>query len=142
VRESLGLEVPSCGRPLAADDAPMLPVVQHALEAMKERGSTRTCGVAAADSPLRRAEHIDAGSTGRAHRCGFDGLRRRGTTPVQSGVGDATRRRPPQAVFDADADEAPGQAARVRAKRSSVLAVRAAVVASGSLYGERSWPSG
>jgi CMP-N-acetylneuraminic acid synthetase len=59
---ALGLEVPFM-RPagLAADDTPMLPVLQHAAGAMAERGFAADAIVLLQPtSPLRRAEHIDA----------------------------------------------------------------------------------
>jgi CMP-N,N'-diacetyllegionaminic acid synthase len=58
---ALGLEVPFM-RPadLASDEAPMLPVLQHAVRAMAERGFGADAAVLLQPtSPLRRAEHID-----------------------------------------------------------------------------------
>ena len=57
-----GLEVPFLRpRELAADDTPMLPVVQHALKCMEEPGARfdAVC-LLQPTNPLRRAEDIDA----------------------------------------------------------------------------------
>jgi CMP-N,N'-diacetyllegionaminic acid synthase len=59
---ALGVEVPFM-RPvaLAADETPMLPVLQHALSAMREAGfAADAVALLQPTSPLRRAEHIDA----------------------------------------------------------------------------------
>jgi len=59
---SLGLEVPFI-RPstLAGDDAPMLPVLQHAIRVMREHGFESDIVVLLQPtSPLRRGQHIDA----------------------------------------------------------------------------------
>lgn len=58
---TLGLEVPFMRPPdLAADATPMLPVLQHAVAAMSERGFVAEIVVLLQPtSPLRRAEHID-----------------------------------------------------------------------------------
>jgi CMP-N-acetylneuraminic acid synthetase len=58
---ALGLDVPFV-RPaaLAADDAPMLPVLQHAVQALAESGAQFDAVVLLQPtSPFRRAEHID-----------------------------------------------------------------------------------
>jgi len=58
----LGVEVPFM-RPahLATDEAPMLPVLLHAVDEMQTRGFVADAVVALQPtSPLRRAEHIDA----------------------------------------------------------------------------------
>ena len=58
----LGLDVPFA-RPdaLAADDTAMLPVVQHALQAMRDSGFRPDAVVLLQPtSPLRRADHVDA----------------------------------------------------------------------------------
>ena len=58
----LGLDVPFM-RPatLAADDVPMLPVLQHALAAIREQGDdVDVLVLLQPTSPMRRAEHIDA----------------------------------------------------------------------------------
>lgn len=58
---ALGVEVPFMRPPhLAADDTPMLPVVQHALIEMERRNySCDAVMILQPTSPLRRAEHID-----------------------------------------------------------------------------------
>ena len=59
---SIGLEVPFM-RPaeLATDEAPMLPVVQHAVRAMDEEGfSADIVVLLQPTSPFRRAEHVRA----------------------------------------------------------------------------------
>ena len=59
---ALGLDVPFL-RPaeLAADDTPMLPVLQHAVGALARDGFAADAVVLLQPtSPLRRAEHIDA----------------------------------------------------------------------------------
>ena len=58
----LGVEVPFM-RPvhLATDEAPMLPVLLHAVDEMQARGfAADAVAVLQPTSPLRRAEHIDA----------------------------------------------------------------------------------
>jgi CMP-N,N'-diacetyllegionaminic acid synthase len=60
--KSLGLDVPFM-RPssLAADDVPMLPVLQHAIDTLKTDGFAADIVVLLQPtSPLRRGEHIDA----------------------------------------------------------------------------------
>ena len=71
----LGLEVPFV-RPdtLAADDTPMLPVVQHALQEVRRGGFEPDAIVLLQPtSPLRRAEHIDA-AVDLLERCGADSV--------------------------------------------------------------------
>jgi CMP-N,N'-diacetyllegionaminic acid synthase len=57
-----GLEVPFLRpRPLAEDDTPMLPVITHALDALKENGwSPDYVVLLQPTSPLRQARHVDA----------------------------------------------------------------------------------
>ena len=143
---SLGLEVPFMRpAPLAADDAPMLPVVQHALEAMKERGFDADMVVLLQPtSPLRRAEHIDAA---------IDWLERTAADSMVSVVEVPHQFNPVSVMrledgllkpfLDGPTPTRRQDKPRVFARNGpAVLAVRAAVVASGSLYGERSWPLG
>ncbi|MBI4263986.1 MAG: acylneuraminate cytidylyltransferase family protein [Acidobacteria bacterium] len=61
VAKDLGLDVPFLRPPaLAGDATAMLPVLQHALEAMKALGfSADAVVLLQPTSPLRRAEHID-----------------------------------------------------------------------------------
>jgi len=131
--------------PLAADDAPMLPVVQHALEAMKERGFDADMVVLLQPtSPLRRAEHIDAA---------IDWLERTAADSMVSVVEVPHQFNPVSVMrledgllkpfLDGPTPTRRQDKPRVFARNGpAVLAVRAAVVASGSLYGERSWPLG
>ena len=59
---TLGVEVPFM-RPasLATDDAPMLPVLEHAVDEMAAQGFTADAvAVLQPTSPLRRSEHIDS----------------------------------------------------------------------------------
>ena len=143
---SLGLEVPFMRpAPLAADDAPMLPVVQHALEAMKERGFDADMVVLLQPtSPLRRAEHIDAA---------IDWLERTAADSMVSVVEVPHQFNPVSVMRLDDGLLKPfldGPTATRRQDKPklfarngpAVLAVRAAVVRGGSLYGERSWPLG
>ena len=141
---SLGLEVPFM-RPasLAGDDTPMLPVLQHALEAMDANGFAADAVVLLQPtSPLRRAEHIDAA---------IDALERGGGDSVVSVV-DVPHQFNPVSVMrlengwltpflDAPTVTRRQDKPRVFARNGpAVLAVRAAVVRAGSLYGSKSWP--
>jgi CMP-N,N'-diacetyllegionaminic acid synthase len=135
----LGLDVPFM-RPaaLAADDAPMLPVLQNAVQAMRE------CGFAAdvvvllqPTSPLRRAEHIDAA---------VELLERSGADSVVSVV-EVPHQFNPVSVLRLDGDrlrpfiDGPlvtrrQDKPRVVARNGpAVVAVRTSVIESGSLYG-------
>jgi CMP-N-acetylneuraminic acid synthetase len=143
---SLGLEVPFM-RPasLAADEAPMLPVLQHALDAMHQNGfDTDIVVLLQPTSPLRRAEHIDAA---------VDWLERTAADSVVSVV-EVPHQFNPLSVMrledgllkpflDGPTVTRRQDKPRLFARNGpAVLAVRAAVVAGGSLYGERSWPLG
>ena len=143
---SLGLDVPFM-RPasLAADEAPMLPVLQHAVETLRADGfETDIVVLLQPTSPLRRAEHIDAAVVW-LQRTAADSVVSVVEVPhqfnpmsvmrLEDGLlkpfldgPTATRRQDKPALF---ARNGP-----------AVLAVRAAVIAAGSLYGERSWPLG
>ena len=59
---ALGLDVPFMRpAPLAADDTPMLPVLEHAVREMNRTGfDAEAVVLLQPTSPLRRAEHIDA----------------------------------------------------------------------------------
>ena len=89
---SLGLDVPFL-RPssLAADDTPMLPVLQHAVDTLKSDGFRADIVVLLQPtSPLRRGEHIDAAvALAAARRRRFGGVGRRSAASVQPGVGHA-----------------------------------------------------
>ena len=143
---SLGLEVPFM-RPavLAADEAPMLPVLRHALDAMHAEGFEADIVVLLQPtSPLRRAEHIDAA---------VDWLQRTAADSVVSVVEVPHQFNPLSVMRLEDGLLKPfldGPTATRRQDKPklfarngpAVLAVRASVIASGSLYGERSWPLG
>jgi CMP-N-acetylneuraminic acid synthetase/SAM-dependent methyltransferase len=137
---SVGLDVPFM-RPasLAADDTPMLPVLQHAVQVMRE------CGFAAdivvllqPTSPLRRAEHIDAA---------VDLLERSGADSVVSVV-EVPHQFNPVSVLRLDGDRLKPfvdgplvtrrqDKPRVVARNGpAVLAVRTSVLEDGSLYGD------
>jgi len=141
---SLALEVPFI-RPssLAADDAPMLPVLQHAIAAMRADGFDADMVVLLQPtSPLRRGEHIDA-AIGWLERVRGDSVVSVVAVPhqfnptsvmrVEEGLlkpfldgPSATRRQDKPQLF---ARNGP-----------AVLAVHTRVVEGGSLYGDESWP--
>jgi CMP-N,N'-diacetyllegionaminic acid synthase len=136
----LGLDVPFM-RPaaLAADDAPMLPVLQHAVKAMRECGFTADVVVLLQPtSPLRRSEHIDAA---------VDLLERSGADSVVSVV-DVPHQFNPVSVLHLDGDrlrpfiDGPlvtrrQDKPRVVARNGpAVVAVRTSVIEGGSLYGD------
>lgn len=141
---SLGLEVPFMRPPaLAADDTPMLPVLQHALDAMRADGfDADVIVLLQPTSPLRRAEHIDAA---------VDWLLRvRGDSVVS--VVEVPHQFSPTSVMRVDAGllkpflDGPAATRRQDKPRlyarngPAVLAVRAKVVDGGSLYGTETWP--
>ena len=86
---SLGLEVPFM-RPssLSGDEVPMLPVLQHAVEALEAEGFNADIVVLLQPtSPLRRGEHIDAAVTWlAASRWRFRRVRGRSAASVQPDV--------------------------------------------------------
>ena len=141
---SLGLEVPFM-RPasLAEDEAPMLPVLQHAIEAMESSGfSTDIVVLLQPTSPLRRGEHIDAA---------IDWLLRvRGDSVVS--VVEVPHQFNPASVMKLDDGllrpflDGPTATRRQDKPRlfarngPAVLAVHARVIRQGSLYGNESWP--
>ena len=141
---ALGLEVPFM-RPaeLAADDTPMLPVIQHAVAAMADAGfQAEAVVLLQPTSPLRRGAHIDAA---------IDLLERSGAESVVSVV-EVPHQFNPASVLRLDGErlrpwlDAPTVAGRQNKPRvlarngPAVLAVRASVLASGSLYGDDSRP--
>jgi CMP-N-acetylneuraminic acid synthetase len=143
---SLGLEVPFM-RPasLAADDTPMLPVLLHAIETLKSEGfEAEIVVLLQPTSPLRRGEHIDAA---------VDWLQRAGGDSVVSVV-EVPHQFNPTSVMSIDDGrlhpflEGPlitrrQDKPRLYARNGpAVLAVRAAVLSGGSLYGKDSWPLG
>ena len=141
---SLGLEVPFI-RPssLAADDAPMLPVLQHAIRALRAGGfDTDMVVLLQPTSPLRRGQHIDAA---------IDWLQRvRGDSVVS--VVEVPHQFNPISVMRVDEGllkpfletSAPTRRQdkpRLYARNGpAVLAVHARVIEDGSLYGAESWP--
>ena len=141
---SLGLEVPFM-RPasLAADEAPMLPVLQHAIDAMESSGfNTDIVVLLQPTSPLRRGEHIDAA---------IDWLQRvRGDSVVS--VVEVPHQFNPASVMTLDDRllrpflDGPTATRRQDKPRlyarngPAVLAVHARVIREGSLYGNESWP--
>lgn len=142
--KSLGLEVPFM-RPaaLAADEAPMLPVLQHALTAMRAQGfAADVLVLLQPTSPLRRAEHIDAA---------VDWLQRtRGDSVVS--VVEVPHQFNPTSVMRLDEGLLKPFLDRPTATRRqdkprlyarngpAVLAVHARVIEGGSLYGNETWP--
>lgn len=136
----LGLEVPFMRPPsLAADDTPMLPVLQHAVATMRTGGFAADVVVLLQPtSPLRRAEHIDAA---------VDLLATSGADSVVSVV-EVPHQFNPMSVLRLDGGrlqpfmEGPLVTRRqdkpkVFARNGpAVLAVRASVVEQGSLYGD------
>jgi CMP-N,N'-diacetyllegionaminic acid synthase len=144
--KSLGLDVPFM-RPssLAADDAPMLPVLQHAIEAMRADGFAADIVVLLQPtSPLRRGEHIDAA---------IDWLERTAADSVVSVV-EVPHQFNPMSVMrieegllkpflDGPTITRRQDKPRLFARNGpAVLAVRAEVIREGSLYGKTSWPLG
>ena len=142
--QALSLEVPFL-RPaaLAADDTPMLPVVQQALAAMQSGGDAYEAVVLLQPtSPLRRAEHIDAA---------LDLLASTGADSVVTVVEVPHQFSPVSILRIEEGRLRPFQDGPTPTRRQdkprfyarngpAVIAVRAAVVAAGSLYGDDSRP--
>jgi CMP-N-acetylneuraminic acid synthetase len=139
VARALGLEVPFL-RPssLAADDTPMLPVLQHAAAEMARAGFAADAVVLLQPtSPLRRAEHIDAA---------VDLLEASGADSVVS-VTEVPHQFSPLSVMRLDGDRLRPyldgatvtrrqDKPRLYARNGpAVLAVRRRVLDAGSLYG-------
>jgi len=141
---SLGLEVPFI-RPssLAADDAPMLPVLQHAIRAMRADGfETDMVVLLQPTSPLRGAQHIDAA---------IDWLQRvRGDSVVS--VVEVPHQFNPTSVMRVEEGllkpflDSPSATRRQDKPKlfarngPAVLAVHTHVLDGGSLYGDEVWP--
>lgn len=137
---SLGLEVPFLRPPeLAADETPMLAVLQHALRELKQGGfSADAVVLLQPTSPLRRAEHIDRA---------LDLLESTGADSVVSVV-EVPHQYSPSAVMRLEQGrlrpyaEGPTITRRqdkplVYARNGpAVLAVRARVLERGALYGD------
>jgi CMP-N-acetylneuraminic acid synthetase len=137
---ALGLEVPFL-RPaaLAADEMPMLPVLQHAVAAMADHGfRAEVVVLLQPTSPLRRSEHIDAA---------VELLDRSGADSVVSVV-EVPHQFNPLSVLRLDDErlrpflEGPSVAGRQNKPRvlarngPAVLATRVATLDRGSLYGD------
>jgi CMP-N-acetylneuraminic acid synthetase len=128
---------------LAADDTPMLPVLQHAIDAMRAGGfDTDIVVLLQPTSPLRRGEHIDAA---------VDWLQRTRGDSVVSVVEVPHQFNPTSVMRLDDGLLKPflnGPAATRRQDKPrlyarngpAVLAVHARVIESGSLYGNETWP--
>ena len=140
----LGLDVPFLRpAPLAADDTPMLPVLQHAVVAMQAAGFEPDVVVLLQPtSPLRRAEHID-GAVALLEQTGADSVVSVVEVPHQFNPQsvlkmDSGRLRP---YLDSPTVAGRQQKPHVLARNGpAVLAVRTAVILSGSLYGDDSRP--
>jgi CMP-N-acetylneuraminic acid synthetase len=137
---TLGLDVPFM-RPheLAADDTPMLPVLQHALGAVRGQGFDVVV-LLQPTSPLRRADHVDA-ALALLDRTGADSVVSVVEVPHQYNplsvlVVDGDRARPySEGPMPTRRQDKP----RVFARNGpAVLAVKASVVEGGSLYGQDS----
>ena len=141
---ALGLEVPFMRPPaLAEDDTPMLPVLQHAHAELASRGFAADAVVLLQPtSPLRRAEHIDAA---------LQLLASSGADSVVSVVEVPHQFNPVSVLRIAEGRLQPYSGAQTVTRRQdkprvyarngpAVLAVRADVLRSGSLYGADSRP--
>jgi len=141
---SLGLEVPFI-RPssLAADDAPMLPVLQHAISAMRADGfETDMVVLLQPTSPLRRAQHIDAA---------IDWLQRVRGDSVVSVIEVPHQFNPTSVMRVEEGLLKPFLDSPLATRRQdkpklfarngpAVLAVHTHVLDGGSLYGDEVWP--
>ncbi len=141
---SLGLDVPFM-RPssLAGDDVPMLPVLQHAIDALQSDGfSADIVVLLQPTSPLRRGEHIDAA---------VDWLQRVRGDSVVSVVEVPHQFNPTSVMRIDDGLLKPFLEGSTAARRQdkprvyarngpAVLAVHARGLREGSLYGNESWP--
>jgi len=128
---------------LAADDTPMLPVVQQALESMQSGGDAYDAVVLLQPtSPLRRAEHIDA-AVALLESSGADSVVTVVEVPHQYSPVSALRiedgrLRP---VEDGARPTRRQDKPRFYARNGpAVIAVKASIVAAGSLYGDDSRP--
>jgi CMP-N-acetylneuraminic acid synthetase len=137
---TLGLDVPFMRpRELAADDTPMLPVLQHALGAVRGQGFDVVV-LLQPTSPLRRADHVDA-ALALLDRTGADSVVSVVEVPHQYNplsvlVVDGDRARP---YSDGPMPTRRQDKPRVFARNGpAVLAVKASVVEGGSLYGQDS----
>ncbi len=137
---ALGLEVPF-PRPatLAGDETPMLPVVQHALDGMREAGfSADVVVLLQPTSPLRRGDHIDD-AVERLAQSGADSVVSVVEVPHQFNPLSVMRLDGERLRSFLDAPTLVGRQSKPRLfarNGPAVLAVRASVVAEGSLYGD------
>ncbi len=137
---TVGLEAPFL-RPadLSGDDVPMLPVLQHAVESLRQDGfSPDMLVLLQPTSPLRRGAHIDAAIdlliASKADSVVSVVEVPHQFNPVSVMTLDGHRLRP---FLDGPAATARQQKPRVLARNGpAVLAVRTAVVMAGSLYGD------
>jgi len=141
--KSFGLAVLTRPAALAADDTPMLPVLQHAIEAMRRDGFDADIVVLLQPtSPLRRAEHIDAA---------VEWLERTRGDSVVSVVAVPHQFNPASLMRLDDGRLKPfldGPTATRRQDKPpayarngpAVLAVQARIIEGGSLYGNETWP--
>ena len=141
---SLGLDVPFLRPPsLAADDTPMLPVLQHAMHAMAADGFHADLIVLLQPtSPLRRGEHIDAAIVW-LERAGGDSVVSVVEVPHQFSPVSVMRLDGGWLfpLLDGSAIPRRQDKPRLYARNGpAVLVVRASVIAGGSLYGNASWP--
>lgn len=142
--QSLGLEVPFM-RPssLAGDDVPMLPVLQHAVKALETEGFMADVVVLLQPtSPLRRGEHIDA-AVNWLERAGGDSVVSVVEVPHQFNPTSIMRVEDGllQPFLEGATTTRRQDKPRVYARNGpAVLAVKASVLAEGSLYGAQTWP--
>ena len=140
----LGLDVPFM-RPanLAADDTPMLPVLQHAVTALAADGFTANVVVLLQPtSPLRRAEHIDR-AVDLLESSGADSVVTVVEVPHQFNPVSVMRLQGERLVpfLDGPPVLRRQDKPRVLARNGpAVLAVRSDVLRGGSLYGSDSRP--
>jgi CMP-N-acetylneuraminic acid synthetase len=136
-----GIEVPFLRPPdLAADDTPMLAVLQHALAALD--GRAEIVVLLQPTSPLRRAEHIDAAVT-MLEESGADSVVSVTAVPHQFTPGSLMRLEEGRLVpLAGGANHARRQDKPVLFARNgpAVLVTRAHVLASGRLYGDDTRP--
>lgn len=141
---SLGLEVPFL-RPsaLAGDDTPMLPVVQHAIEAMRAAGfEPDAVALLQPTSPLRRGEHID-GAIELLASSGADSVVSVVEVPHQFNPVSVMRLEGEQLqpFLDGEPISRRQDKPQLYARNGpAVLVVRSPVVVGGSLYGADSRP--
>jgi CMP-N-acetylneuraminic acid synthetase len=141
--KSLGLDVLMRPSLLAADDTPMLPVLQHAIEAMRAGGFTTDIVVLLQPtSPLRRGEHIDAAVVW-LQRTRGDSIVSVVEVPHQFNPASVMRLDDGllKPFLDAPTATRRQDKPRLYARNGpAVLAVHARVIEGGSLYGNETWP--